>query len=140
MRPKSSHSGRFYAKAKTHMFDSANHITLDKLKLRPIIDQTGTYIYNASKVVAKYLRPLSKNKYSIDDTLTFPDLLKNAEESDNYEDVSYDIKNLFTSIPVKETIDYIIQKIYVRKEIKPFCKKPFCKTTKETYSRMCVYN
>ena len=54
------------------MFDSVNHITLDKLKLRPIIDQTGTYISNASKIVAKYLRPPSKNKYTIDDTLHFP--------------------------------------------------------------------
>ena len=86
----------FFATAKTHKFDSVNDTTLDKLKLRPIMDQTGTYIYNASKVVAKYLRPLSKNKYSIDDTLTFPDLLKNAEESDDYEDVSYNVKNLFT--------------------------------------------
>ena len=76
---------------------------------------TWTYIYNASKVVAKYLKPLSKNKYSIDDTLTFPDLLKNAEESDGYEDVSYNVENVFTSIPDKETIDYIIQKIYVKK-------------------------
>ena len=39
------------------------------------------------------------------------------------EDVSYDVESLFTSIPVKETINYIIQKIYVRKEINPFCKK-----------------
>ena len=84
LRPKSNQPGRNL----THKFDSVNDITLDKLKWRPIIDQTGTYIYNASKVVAKYLRPLSKNKYSIDDTLTFPDLLKNAEESDDYEDVS----------------------------------------------------
>ena len=42
---------------------------------------------------------------------------------DDYEDASYDVESLFTSIPVKETIDYIIQKIYVKKEIKPFCKK-----------------
>ena len=34
-------------------------------KLRPIISQTGTYIYNALKVVAKYLSPLSKNEFSI---------------------------------------------------------------------------
>ena len=27
--------------------------------------------------------------YSIDDTLTFPDLLKKAQESDDFEDVSY---------------------------------------------------
>ena len=53
-------------------------MTLDQLKLHAIIDQTGAYIYNTSKVVAKYLKPLSKNKYSIDATLTFPDLLRNA--------------------------------------------------------------
>ena len=80
MHPKSNQQGRFFATAKTHKFDSVNDITLDKLKSRPIIDQIGTYIYNVSKVVAKYLTPGPKNKYSIDDTLTFPDLLKNAEE------------------------------------------------------------
>ena len=139
MRPKSNQPGRFFATAKTHKFDSVNDITLDKLKLRPIIDQTGTYIYNASKVVAKYLRPLSKNKYSIDDTLTFPDLLKNAEESEDYEDVSYDVESLFTSIPVRETIDYIIQKIYVKKEIKPFCKKSIFIKLLKKLTQECVF-
>ena len=111
MHPKSNQPGRRFATARTRKFDSVNDITLDKLKLHPFIDQTGTYIYNASKVVAKYLRPVSKNKYSIDDTLTFLDLLKNAEESDDYEDVSYNVESLFTTIPVKETIEYTIQKI-----------------------------
>ena len=91
--------------------------------MHPIIDQTGTYIYNASKVVAKYLRPTSKNKFSIDNTLTFLDLLRNAEESEDYEDVSYDVENFITSIQVKEMIDYKIQKLYVKKAINPFCKK-----------------
>ena len=71
-------------------------------------------------LLSKYLRPLSKNKYSIDDTSTFPDLLINAEESDDYEDFSYNVESLFTSISVNETIDYVIQKIYAKKEIKPF--------------------
>ena len=44
MRPKSNQPGRFFATAKTHKFDSVNDITLDKLKLRPIIDQKLTYI------------------------------------------------------------------------------------------------
>ena len=107
--------------------------------MRPVIDQKGIYIYNASQVVAKYLRPLSKNKYFIDHALTFPDLLKNAEESDDYEDVSYDVENLFTSIPVKETIDYIIQKIYVRKEIKPFCKKSIFIKLLKKLTQECVF-
>ena len=107
--------------------------------LRPKSNQPGTYIYNASKVVAKYPRPLSKKKYSIDDTVTFPDLLKNAEESDDYEDDSYDVESLFTSIPVKETIDYIIPKIYVKKEIKPFFKKSIFIKLLKKLTQECVF-
>ena len=115
-------------------------MTLDQLKLRPIIDQTGRYIYNASKVVSKYLRPLSEIKYSIDDTLTFPDLLRNAEESDDYEHVSYDVESLFTSIPVKETIDNVIQKNYIKKEIKPFCKKSIFIKLLRKPTQECVFS
>ena len=50
MRPRSNQPGRFFATAKTHKCDSIEDISLDSLKLRPMIDQTGTYIYNASKV------------------------------------------------------------------------------------------
>ena len=42
MRQKSNQSCRFFATTKNHNFDSINYITLDQLKLRPIIDQTGT--------------------------------------------------------------------------------------------------
>ena len=35
----------FFATVKTHKFDSVNDITLDQLKLHPIIDQTGTHIF-----------------------------------------------------------------------------------------------
>ena len=90
-------------------------ITLEQLKLRPIIHQTGTYIYKASKVVAKYFGLLAKNEYTIRDTLSFPDLLKSVPSDDNYGDDSYDVESLFTSIPVQETIDYILYKLYVKK-------------------------
>ena len=65
MRPKLNQLARFFAKAKTHKFDSIIEIGLDQLKLHPVIDQIRTCIYNASKIPAKYLRPPSKNKYSI---------------------------------------------------------------------------
>ena len=122
MHPRSNQPGRFFATAKTHKFKSIEDISLESLKLRPIIDQTGTYIYNASKVVAKYLSPLPKNEFSITDTLRFPELLKNSGNDESYEDVSYNVESLFTSIPVQEMIDYILQTIYIHKEIKPFCK------------------
>ena len=58
--PRSNQPGRFFTTAKTHKFKFIKGISLESLKLCPIIDQTGTYIYNASKVAANtsvlYLR------------------------------------------------------------------------------------
>ena len=104
MRPRSNQPGRFFATAKTHKFECISDITLEQLKLRPIIDQTGTYIYKASKVVAKYLGPLAKNEYTIRDTLSFPDLLKSVPSDDNYEDVSYDVKAYSQVYPFKRLL------------------------------------
>ena len=115
MHPRSNQPGQFFATAKLHKFESISDITLEQLKLCPVVDQTSTYIYNASKVVAKYFSPLAKNDYTIRDTLSFPDLLESAPSGDNYEDVSYDVKSLFTGIPLQESIDYILWKIYVKK-------------------------
>ena len=81
MRPRSNQSGRFFATTETHKFKYISDITLEQLKLHPIIDQTGTY--KASKVVAKYLSPLAKNGYEIRDTLSFPELLKSVPSDDD---------------------------------------------------------
>ena len=67
--------------------------------------------------------PYLKIKFQFTDTLSFLELLKSSSNDESHEDVPYDVLKLFTSIPVQETIDYILQRIYIRKEIKPFCKK-----------------
>ena len=103
IRQRSNQPVRFFATAKAHTFQFIEDISLGSLKLRTIIDETGIYIYNTSKVVAKYLSPLSRNEFSITDTFSFPKLLKNSSNDESYEDVSYDIESLFTSIPVQET-------------------------------------
>ena len=90
MHPVSNQPTRFFVTTKSHKFHSLEEINVDQLKLRPIIDQTGTYIYNASKVIAKYLKTLAKNEFTIGGTLTFPDLVKNAFNSNEYEDIWYD--------------------------------------------------
>ena len=41
---------------------------------------------------------------------------------DNEEDV-YDFESLFTNIPIEETINYIIEQIYVHKKLTPICSK-----------------
>ena len=139
MRPRSNQPSQILGTAKTHKFESISGITLEQLKLRLIIDQTGTYIYKAPKVVAKYLGPLAQNDYTIRDTLSFPDLLS-VPSDDNYEDVSYHVESLFTSIPVQETIDYILYKIYVKKVLKPFCKKSVFKKLFNKLTTECVFS
>ena len=124
MRPKSSQPARLYATAKTHKFNNLDEITVEKLKFRPIVDQIGTATYDAAKVISEYLKPLAFNEYRINDCLKFPDMIKALPPlRKNEEYVSYDVESLFTNIPLKETIDYIIHKIYNEKLLKPICKK-----------------
>ena len=111
MRPVSKQRSRFFATAKTRNSTSWNYLTVENLRLRLIIDITGTYTYNnTSKVIANYLRPFSKNQYTISDNLKFPALLKNADTNANYEYIFYDAESFFTSIPVAETIEYILNR------------------------------
>ena len=139
MRPISNQLTHFFATAQTHKFNTTEDINNQDLKLRPILDQTGTYIYNASKVIANYLKPLANDDFIIIDTLSFPDMLKEAVNSEDYEDLSHDVESLFTSIPVKETIEYISNKIYVDKLMKPFCKKSIFKKLLVKLTKECIF-
>ena len=117
-----------------------SEILLQQLKLRTIIDQTGTYIHKASKAVARYVGPRTTIDYTIRGTLGFPDLLKSAPYHDNYEDVSYDAEIFLTSLPIQETIDYVLYRIYVKKELAPYCKKLIFKKLLKKFTKERVFS
>ena len=75
------------------------------------------------------LKPLCINEYSIKDTLKFPQLLKDLPPLKNDEEyVSYDVEFLFTNIPLKVTMDYILEQIYVHNKLPMICSKLiFCR-------------
>ena len=124
MRPKSSQPARLYATGKTRKFSNLDEITVEKLKFRPIVDQTGTVTYVAAKVIGEYLKPLVFNEYKANDCLKFPDMIKALPPlRKNVECFSHDVESLFTNIPLRETIDYIIHKICNKKLLKPISKK-----------------
>ena len=137
--------GQLYGTAKTHKFTNIDEITIDNLKFRPIIAQTGTYTYNAAQVIAKYLKPLcSGNNYIIRNTQEFPmsHVLKQQDPLlPDEEYVSYDVESLFTNVPVHETIDYILQEIYVKEKLPKICSKLIMKrlllklTTENTFMK-----
>ena len=95
MRPVTNQPPCLFATAKTNMFITTEEINVDHLKLQYI---------NSSKVIAKCLNPLPRNEFTISDTLTFPHLIKNSTNPDEYEDVSYGIESITISIPVEETV------------------------------------
>ena len=59
---------RFSTTTKTDKFDTIENINVKDLKLKPVIDQTGTYICDASKVVAEFLKLIARNEFIISDT------------------------------------------------------------------------
>ena len=77
----------------------------------------------------------------LDDTLKFPDLLRKLPPKGlDEEDVSYDVEALFTSIPIDETIDFIIKEIYEKEVIKPLCKRLIFKRLLKRLTSGCTFS
>ena len=95
---------------------------------------------DAAKVISDYLRPLFKNKHTINDTLSFADMVKRLPPlPDNEEYVSYDVVALVTNIPLDETIDYIIESIYTHKKLPQICSKLVFRRLLEKITKDCTF-
>ena len=133
MLPTSNQPASTYSTAKTHKFSSVDSVNINDLKFRPIIDQTGMITYIAAKVTSDYLRPLCKNKYTINDTLSFADMIKRLSPlPDDEEYVSSDIT-------LDETIDYIIGSIYTHKKLPQICSKLVFRRLLEKITKDCTF-
>ena len=55
----------YFPIARARKSESIEETSLEDLKLRSITGHLRCYIYNASKLVAKYVSPLSKTEFSI---------------------------------------------------------------------------
>ena len=71
MRPVVNQPIKLFGTTRTNKIHNAKDIDVEKLKFRPIIGQTVTFTHNFVKVIAKYLKPLQQNEYSIKDTQCF---------------------------------------------------------------------
>ena len=71
--------------------------------------------------------------------LSFHDIFRENSLDSNEEYVPYDLDSLFTSIPLNETIDFILDEIYVRKNLEPFCKKSVLKKLLNKLHKGCTF-
>ena len=113
--PTGSAPGKFYGTAKIHKLKEND--TVEELPLRPIISNIGTASYHLAKYLAKLLSPLSKSEYTIESTNEFIDKIKNLTIPQDFKLVSFDVKSLFTNVPLNFTIDVILKRIYTNNEI-----------------------
>ena len=87
------------------------------LTLRTIIANTGTATYETARYLAELLAPLGKSKHTISNTKDFITRLKTERIPKRFKMISFDVKSLFTNVPLEETIDIILNKIYDEKKI-----------------------
>lgn len=80
------------------------------LPLRPIISSINTVNYNLAKFLVPYLTSISSSQYTLDDTNSFTEYLKSLTLPSNFIMASFDIKSLFTNVPLSETTKIILDK------------------------------
>ena len=100
--PSGSAPACIYGTPEMHKFSSSDLFP----KLRPIVSSIGTFNYNLAHFLCDLCSPLIPNDYSCKDTVTFVSQIKNANLSKKFL-VSYNVSSLFTSIPLRETIETI---------------------------------
>ena len=97
--------------------------------IRPILSACNTPAYNLAKYLVPILSPLTKNQYTIPSTLNFAKELVNLDLSSHSSEVvfaSFDVTSLFTNIPVHETIDIILDRLFKDKDfISDHYESPF---------------
>ena len=80
--------------------------------MRPILSATGTYNFELAKWLDTLLKPLACNEFMVSDTFTFVQELSSMTVRPTDVFVSYDVTSLFTSVPLEETINYLVQKAF----------------------------
>ena len=86
--------------------------------LRPIVSSRGSVSHNTSKELARILKPLAgRSTFSVQNTMDFVEQVKNIKLQPHECIVSYDVKALFTSVPIKPAINIIKQLLEDDKEL-----------------------
>ena len=87
--------GILYGLSKIHKCD---------VPLRPILSAMGTAGYNLAKFFVPLLSAFTTKHFSIKDSFSFATEISSLPDSNSYFMASFDIKSLFTNIPLEETV------------------------------------
>ena len=98
---------------------------------RPVLSGIRTPTYNLAKFCDQLLKPLTSNDYTIKDSFSFAKEVLDFDASCFM--ASFDIKSLFTDIPLTETLSLCVQNLYKNQaHVNNLTKSSFYKLPKIT--------
>ena len=121
MYPTGAGSPKFYGLPKIHKPDTP---------LRPIVSSTDTVSYNTAKELAKILQPLvGLSTHHLQNTKDFIQQLKDVKLQQDESIKSYDVKALFTSVPIQPVLNIIKNKLENDQDLKQRTSMSVCHIT-----------
>ena len=78
---------------------------------RPIVSSVNTYNYNLASYLVRVLQPISTNQFTVKDSFSFADWAKTYSHNNEFM-CSFDVSSLFTNVPLDETIQICLDKLY----------------------------
>ena len=87
--------------------------------IRPILSACNTPAYTLAKYLVPIISPLTKNVYTVPSSFHFAKEVCNLDftlESSEITFASFDVKSLFTNIPLNETINIILNCLFTENE------------------------
>ena len=105
--PKGSQPARFYGLSKLHKQRERN----TPPPFRPTVSSIRAHNYKLAKYLGSLLSPHISNKYTTQDSFSFVQEIQNIDTRNKYL-ISFDVQNLFTNIPLNETINIAINTIF----------------------------
>ena len=105
--PVGSKAGIMYGLPKIHKEGSP---------IRPIISSIGTYTHKLAQYLDEIIKPgLSNNEFMIKDNFDFVNIMSETKINQDEYIVSFDVSSLFTNVPVNETIEIVLNKLFKSK-------------------------
>ena len=90
----------------------------DNVPLRSILFSIGILTYQCASWLSKSLKELRRHPSTEKDTFHFIKMIADHELGCNHITCSFDVKNLFTNIPVDFTVNLIVDKVFADKKSK----------------------
>ena len=122
---KKNHKNNGSTHGKSYVLPKVHKRRDSDVPLRLISSTIGTHNYNLSKFLVTSLAGVSRSVYTIKDSFSFASEISKSRNN-NFFMASFDVTSLFIDIPVNETINIILDRLFgTCDQYQGFTKKQF---------------